>query len=125
MGFRVLAGPPELGFPAAGLMTSDGLLKENPQFVKRTLRALLKANRFILENRQQTIQVMVQWLQQSPQVAARSYDSELKSLSKDGQMTDDEMKALMERISDKKRPLDEVRDFSLVRQALKELDLHR
>jgi hypothetical protein len=38
-------------------------------------------------------------------------------------MTDAELESLIERLGDKKRPLDEVRDFSLVRQALKELTL--
>ena len=122
MGYKVLAGPPEVGLPASGLFTSDRLLKENPQGVKRTLRALIKANRFITENRQETIAVMLKSLPQPQEVASRSYDLELKALSKDGQMTDGEMESLIERLGEKKRPLDEVRDFSPVRQALKELE---
>jgi hypothetical protein len=47
---------------------------------------------------------------------------ELKALAKDGQMTDAEMESQMERLADKKRPLDEVRDFSHARQAVKELE---
>jgi len=122
MGFNILAGPPEVGLPASGLFASDRLIKENPQVVKRTLRALIKANRFIAENPQETIRVMVKWVPQPPEVAARSYDLELKGITKDGQMTDAEMESLIERLSEKKRPLDEVRDLSHVRQALKELD---
>ena len=122
MGYKVLAGPPEVGLPASGLFTSDRLLKENPQGVKRTLRALIKANRFITEKRQETIAVMLKSLPQPQEVASRSYDLELKALSKDGQMTDGEMESLIERLGEKKRPLDEVRDFSPVRQALKELE---
>ena len=122
MGYKVLAGPPEVGLPASGLFTSDRLLKENPQAVKRTLHALIKANRFITENRQETIAVMLKSLPQPQEVASRSYDLELKALSKDGQMTDGEMESLIERLGEKKRPLDEVRDFSPVRQALKELE---
>ena len=122
MGYKVLAGPPEIGLPASGLFTSDRLLKENPQGVKRTLRALIKANRFITEKRQETIAVMLKSLPQPQEVASRSYDLELKALAKDGQMTDAEMESLIERLGEKKRPLDEVRDFSPVRQALKELE---
>jgi NitT/TauT family transport system substrate-binding protein len=122
MGHKVLAGPPEVGMPASGLFTSDRLIKENPQIVKRTLRALVKANRFIEENRQETIRVMTQWVKQTPEIAARSYDVELKAISKDGQMSDTEMEILIDRLGEKKRPLDEVRDFSHVRQALKELE---
>jgi NitT/TauT family transport system substrate-binding protein len=125
MGYKILAGPPELGLPASGLFTSDRLLKENPLAIKRTLRALIKANRFISNNRQETIAVMLKWLPQSQEVAARSYDVELKALTKDGQMTDAEMESLIERLGEKKRPLDEVRDFSPVRQALKELEANK
>src|SRR4029077_2657151 len=125
MGYKILAGPPELGLPASGLFTSDRLLKENPLAIKRTLRAIIKANRFISNNRQETIAVMLKRLPQSQEVAARSYDVELKALTKDGQMTDAEMESLIERLGEKKRPLDEVRDFSPVRQALKELEANK
>jgi hypothetical protein len=50
---RFVAGPPEVGLPASGLCPSDRLLKENPQVAKRTLHALIKANRSISENRQE------------------------------------------------------------------------
>jgi NitT/TauT family transport system substrate-binding protein len=122
MGLKAIAGPPEVGVPSSGLFAADRLLKENPQILRRTLRALLKANRFIEENRQETIRIMAQAVPQSPEAAARSYDVELKALAKDGQMTDAEMEGLMERLSDKKRPLDEVRDFSYARLALKEVE---
>jgi ABC-type nitrate/sulfonate/bicarbonate transport system substrate-binding protein len=121
MGFQVLAGPPEVGLPASGLFTSDRLIKENPQIVRRTLRALMKANRFIADNRDQTIGVLLQWIPQSQEIASRSYDLELKATTKDGQMSDAELEGLIDRLGDKKKPLDELRDFSHVRQALKEL----
>lgn len=37
-------------------------------------------------------------------------------------MTDAEIENVIDRLGDKKRPLDEVRDFSPVRQVLKELN---
>lgn len=122
MGYNILAGPPEVGLPASGLFTSNRLLKENPQAVNRTLRAVLKANRFMSENRRETIAVMLKWLPQTQEVASRSYDVELKAIAKDGQMTDAEIESLMDRLGEKKRLLDEVRDFNPVRQAIKELE---
>ena len=83
---------------------------------------MLKANRFIEEHRDETIRIMAQSVAQPLEVAARSYDVELKGLARDGQMTDAEMEFQMERLAEKKRPLDEVRDFSHARQALKELE---
>jgi ABC-type nitrate/sulfonate/bicarbonate transport system substrate-binding protein len=121
MGYKALAGPPEIGLPVAGMFTSDRLLRENPQLVKRAVKALLRAHHFILENRQDTIPIMIQWLPQPLDVAAHSYDLELKTLTRDGQMTDAEIEAVINRVGEKKRPLDEVRDFTPVRQALQEL----
>jgi len=46
----------------------------------------------------------------------------LKTLARDGQMTDAEVESLINRLAEKKRPLDEVRDFTFARQALKELE---
>jgi NitT/TauT family transport system substrate-binding protein len=122
MGFPALAGPPEIGLPVAGMFTSDRLLRENPQLVKRTLKALLRAHQFILVNRQDTIPIMLKSLPQPVDVAEHSYDIELKTLARDGQMTDAEVEGLIERLAEKKRPLDEIRDFTPVRQAMKELE---
>ena len=122
MGLKAISGPPEIGVPNSGLFAADRLIKENPQVLRRTIRAMLKANRFIEEHRDDTIRIMMGAVPQSQEAAARSYDVELKTLAKDGQMTDAELEAQMERAGDKKRPLDEVRDFSFVRTALKELE---
>ena len=121
LGYNALLGPPEIGLPSAGMLTSDRLIKESPQVVRRTLKALLRAHQYILENRQDTIQALIKWLPQDLDVAEHSYDGELKTLSRDGTMTDAEINSIIERIGEKKRPLDEVRDFSFARDALKEL----
>ena len=122
-GVKVLAGPPEIGMPASGMITSERLIKENPQFVRRGVRALLRANRFIDENRAETIKVLLQWVKQTPEIAARSYDVELKSILRDGTMTDSEMESFIDRLgNDKKRTIDDVRDFSFVRSVWKELE---
>lgn len=122
MGFPALAGPPEIGLPVAGMFTSDRLLRENPQLAKRTLKALLRSHQFILENKQDTIPLMLKWLPQPLDIAEHSYDVELKTLARDGQMTDAEVERLIVRLAEKKRPLDEIRDFTPARQALKELE---
>jgi NitT/TauT family transport system substrate-binding protein len=121
-GAKVLAGPPEIGMPASGMITSDRVIKENPQFVRRGVRAMLRANRMIEENRQETIRILLHWVKQTPEIAARSYDAELKTIQRDGVMSDADMENFLDRLSDKKRPLDEVRDFSFARQAWKELE---
>jgi ABC-type nitrate/sulfonate/bicarbonate transport system substrate-binding protein len=123
LGYNALLGPPEMGLPSAGMLTSDRLIKENPLMVRRTLKALLRAHQYILENRQDTIQSLIKWLPQPLDIAEHSYDGELKTLNRDGTMTDAEINSIIERVGDKKRPLDEVRDFSFARDAFKELGL--
>src|SRR5258706_12262010 len=105
------------------MLTLDRLIKENSPVVKRTLKALLRAHHYILENRQETIQTLIKWLPQPLDIAEHSYDDELKTLTRDGTMTDAEINAIIERVGEKKRPLDEVRDFSFAREAMKELGL--
>jgi ABC-type nitrate/sulfonate/bicarbonate transport system substrate-binding protein len=121
-GLKAISGPPEIGVPSSGLFAADRLIKDNPQVLRRTIRATVKANRYIERNREETLRIMTKYVPQSVETAARSYDVEFQALSKDGQMTDAEIEFQMERLADKKRPLDEIRDFSFARQALKELD---
>jgi NitT/TauT family transport system substrate-binding protein len=124
-GLKAISGPPEIGVPSSGLFAADRIIKENPQVLRRTIRATLKANRFLENNRDETLRIMNKYVPQSTETAARSYDVEFKALAKDGQMTDAEIEFQLERLADKKRPLDEIRDFSFARQAVKELEAGR
>jgi NitT/TauT family transport system substrate-binding protein len=122
-GFNVLGGPEDVkhALPTSGVAVGHRALQEKPQLVKQLLRALLKAQNFIFENKQETIQIMMRWLSQSPQMAAHSYQLTLVSLARNGEITDFEW----ERLTEKKRPLAEVRDFTLLRQAQKELGIRQ
>jgi ABC-type nitrate/sulfonate/bicarbonate transport system substrate-binding protein len=120
-GFSVLAGPSDVrrALPLAGLAARDRLIREKPQVIKRVLRAVLKAHKYVFEHKQETMRIMMQWLNQPQDVAARSYDVAMGSLSKNGEIPDADMEILTE----KKRPLDEVRDYSLLREVQKELGI--
>ena len=73
-GYTILAGPQdvEIALPTSGLAVTSRMLQENPQLIKRTLRAMLKAHKFVFENRRETLQIMMRWLEQSAEVAERS-----------------------------------------------------
>src|SRR6266496_5327438 len=109
----------------AGMFTSDRLLHENPQLVKRTLKTMLRSHQYIFGNKQESIQILLKWLPQPLEIAEHSYETELRTLTRDGRMTDAELEAVINRVADKKRPLDEVRDFTPARQALKELQAEK
>jgi NitT/TauT family transport system substrate-binding protein len=120
-GFRFLAGPQDvqIALPTSGLAVSNRTLQQNPQLVKRAVRGLLKAHRFVFDNRKEVLPEMIRYLDQKPDVAERSYDLLVGSLSRNGEITDQEWDALTE----KKKPVDEVRDFTLLREAQKELKI--
>jgi ABC-type nitrate/sulfonate/bicarbonate transport system substrate-binding protein len=120
-GFRVLAGPQdvEIALPTSGLAVSIRTLQQNPQFVKRAVRALMKSHRYVFENKKEIVPLMIRYLAQTPEVAERSYDLLLISLSRNGEITDQEWDILTE----KKKTADEVRDFSLLREVQKELKI--
>jgi len=94
-------------------------LQQNPRMVKRSVRALLKAHRFVFENRKEVLPEMIRYLDQTPAVAERSYDLLVGSLSRNGEITDQEWDALTE----KKKTADEVRDFTILREAQRELKI--
>lgn len=120
-GYRALAGPKdvEIALPTSGIAVANRLLQQNPQHVKRAVRALMKAHRYVFENRREVVPQMIRYLEQTPEVAERSYDLLLISLSRNGEITDQEWDILTE----KKKSADEVRDFSLLREVRKELKL--
>lgn len=120
-GFRFLAGPQDvqIALPTSGLAVSNRTLQQNPQLVKRAVRGLLKAHRFVFENKKEVLPEMIRYLDQTPDVAERSYDLLAGSLSRNGEITEQEWDALTE----KKKPVDEVRDFTLLREAQKELKI--
>ena len=62
---------------------------------------------------------MIRYLEQTPEVAERSYDLLVTSLSRNGEITDQEWDILTE----KKKTVDEVRDFSMLREVQKELKI--
>ena len=127
-GFNILGGPKDLkiGSPIAAISITDSRLKENRDEARKVLRATVRALRFIRERKDEVVPIMMQWLQQTKEVAGESYDLIVPSFSADGAASDAtyqfavdaRMKALK---SDKRIPLSQVRDFSLLREVQKEL----
>jgi hypothetical protein len=94
-------------------------LQQNPQLVKRAAPVMLKAHRLVFDNKKEVVPFMLRFLDQSQEVAERSYELLVASLSRNGEITDQEWEILTE----KKRALEEVRDFTLLREARQELKI--
>jgi NitT/TauT family transport system substrate-binding protein len=120
-GYPVLAGPQDVEFalPTSGIAVSNRLLQQNPQLVKRAVRVLMRAHRYVFDNKKDVVPLMMRYLEQPREIAERSYDLLAISLSRNGEITDQEWDILTE----KKKPVEEVRDFSLLREVQKELKL--
>ena len=110
----------ELSTP--GLGTTDRLIKQKPDQVKRVVRAVVKAMLFIRKNREESIRIMMSWLSLNRDVAEKSYDMALDSFSEDGSpsrkglMTSIELAGIKEEI-----PLSKVFDFSFLQEVHSEL----
>lgn len=120
-GFRLLAGPQDvqIALPTSGIAVANRMLQQNPALIKRAIRGLLKAQRYLYDNRRDVVALMIRYLDQTQDVAERSYDIVTASISRNGEITDQEWDILTE----KKKPVDEVRDFTLLREAQKELKI--
>jgi NitT/TauT family transport system substrate-binding protein len=129
-GYNILGGPKDLkvGSPISGIATTDQRLKENRDQAKRVVRAGLRALRFVHERKDEVVPIMVRWLQQTKETASESYDLLISSFSPDGGVSDATYQfavdaRLKELKSDKRIPLSQLRDFSLLREVQKELKI--
>jgi NitT/TauT family transport system substrate-binding protein len=129
-GYNVLGGPKDLkiGNPVSAVAVTDARLKNNRDEVKKVLRAMVRGLRFMHERKEETIQIMARWLNQTLEVARDSYDSILPSFSADGSTVDKTFEFAIESRKatvrvDKPIPLSQVRDLTLLREVQKELRL--
>jgi NitT/TauT family transport system substrate-binding protein len=130
-GYRIIAGPNDvkLGVPTNGLTTTNQRLADKRTEARKVVRAMIRGLRFVRERRDDTVAIMAQWLSQKPDIAARSYDLIISGYSQDGATSDATWQALVDsRVQSVGLPrpssLDQVRDFTLLREVQKELKLH-
>jgi NitT/TauT family transport system substrate-binding protein len=129
LGFNILARAYELfSFPFVGLGTHTRKIKERPDEVKRTIKALIKANRFIRQNREGTIQTLADWGRTTPALAAAAYDSAFRVYNLDGNIPDEGLLAVIEQAVKESKPArpvmpSDVADLAPLREAQKELGI--
>ena len=129
LGFIVLARAHELfSFPVSGLVASVNKIKERPDEVKRTIKAGIKANRYIRQNRDSTLPVMAEWLKIDKEMASATYDSSVRTFSEDLNLPDSGLRLLIDeakRVAKVTREvyLSEVADLSILKEAQRELGM--
>ena len=97
LGFVVLARANELfNFPVSGLIASAKKIKERPDEIRRAIKASIKANRYIRQNREGTLPIMTEWLRIDNAMAAATYDSSVKTFSEDLNLPDSGLRLLID-----------------------------
>jgi NitT/TauT family transport system substrate-binding protein len=128
-GYRVLSRFHEIfKMPFTGVGTHLKKLKEKPDEVKRMVKALLRANRYVRSNREGTIQTMMDWIKVDRESAAATYESTWKIFSEDRGMSESGLKLVIDQGREAMKieravPLTEVADFSIIREVQKELNI--
>ena len=113
-------------FPVNGVGLHEQKLKNHRGEVKRVLRALLRANRFILDDKKGAIDILQRWGRTSLAVAEQGYLSSSANFSRNLLAPRDALEKVIHSTKlniDLKREvsLDEVFDFSIVREILREM----
>jgi ABC-type nitrate/sulfonate/bicarbonate transport system substrate-binding protein len=129
LGFIVLARASELfSYPSSGLIVNVKKIKEKPDEIKRMLKAGIRANRYINQNRESTIQAMVEWMKIDREMAAATYDSVVKTYGDDLSVPESGFRLLIDEAKkaanlSREVSLNEVADLSLLREAQRELGI--
>ncbi len=129
LGFNVLSRFFEhFKLPFTGLGVNTKKLKEKPDEVKRMIKAALRANRFVRQNREGTIQTLMDWVHVDRESAGATYDSTWRIFSEDGNIAESGLRLVIDQGRqamkiDRPVAIEEVADFAPLREAQKELGI--
>ena len=123
-GLKMLVNAAEQhGLIAGGLAVNTKKLKEQPDQVRRMLKAMTQALKYIQENPEGTQQVMMSWLKLDREMAAEIYQMARNNYTKNGMVEESMMNslvtAMLAEAGIKNVNVSQLVDFSLLQQALK------
>jgi ABC-type nitrate/sulfonate/bicarbonate transport system substrate-binding protein len=115
-----------LVFPVNGVGINEQKLKTNRAEVKKVLRALFRANRFILDDRKGAIDILQKWGRTSLNAAEQAYAATASNYSRNLIAPRDALEKIIDvtRVNmDIKKEVSppDVFDFSIMREILKEM----
>jgi NitT/TauT family transport system substrate-binding protein len=128
-GYRILARAYELfSFPYLGLGTHTRKIKEKPEEIRRVIKATIRANRFIRDNREEAVRTLTAWGQVERDFAYASYDALRNLFNADGAVPEDGLKLMIDqtrRNAKVSREIlsSEVADLTFLREAQAELGI--
>jgi ABC-type nitrate/sulfonate/bicarbonate transport system substrate-binding protein len=127
MGFKTLLRIRDLfPFPVNGIGLTEQKLKNNRDEVKKIVRSLLRANRYIINNPKGAVKILSDWGRTKPEVAEDAYNDNAKNYSRNLLVSKATLENVIESTrwnveSKKNVAVDDIFDFSLVREILKEM----
>jgi NitT/TauT family transport system substrate-binding protein len=127
-GGRILVAPVDLPpLPTSGVAATEPKLREQPQQVEAVLRASLRAIRYMLQNREDSLALFMDHMAIDRQAAELTYDLGMGAFAADGLISDQSLQLLIDAAHDTTgRPSGvtpaQVADFTLVRRAAAQLD---
>ena len=126
-GFKTLLNVRDLfAFPVNGIGLHEQKLKNDRDEVKKVTRALLRANRFILDNPKGAIKILAAWGRSKLEVAEEAYQYNAKNYSRNLLVSRSTLENVIEstrwNVETKRNvSVDDVFDFTIVREILKEM----
>jgi ABC-type nitrate/sulfonate/bicarbonate transport system substrate-binding protein len=128
-GYRILARAYELfSFPYLGLGTHTRKIKEKPDEIRRVIKATIRANRFIRDNRDEAVRTLIAWGKVEREFAYASYDALRNLFNVDGAVPEDGLKLVIEQARRNAKVTrdimpNEVVDLTFLREAQAELGI--
>jgi ABC-type nitrate/sulfonate/bicarbonate transport system substrate-binding protein len=112
--------------PLSGIAGRDETFRNNPKQVIAVVRAIFRAMSFASANREETTQIITNWLKVAPEIATRSYELGKSSWSSGGVVSDAAVRILVDQSMVELKtknavPLEQVRNWSFAEQARREL----
>lgn len=113
-------------FASNGYSTTEQRIREQPQEVKKVVRAMYRGLRFSKENAEETIKVIEREWKVDPVIARESYKAIIPALNDDGIIGEKQLKVHFDIIRRTEKnigeiPIDKVVDFRLLREVRREL----
>ena len=124
MGLKLLINAADYhGLLAGGLGVNSGKLRDQPDQVRRVIRAMLQALRYLRENPDGTQQIMMSWLKLDREMAAEIYQMAINNYTRNGMVEDSMLNSLVTTMlaeaGIKGVAPSQLTDFTLLQQALK------
>jgi NitT/TauT family transport system substrate-binding protein len=128
-GYKIMARAYELfSFPYLGLGTHTRKIKERPDEIRRIIKATIRANRFIRDNRDEAVRALVGWGKIERDFAYASYDALRNLFNADGAVPEDGLRLVIDQARRSAKITREVAsadvaDLTFLRQAQSELGI--